>query len=434
MPIYAAVDVGGTFLKGAIVTTDEENLQFVVRRKGAPLLTDVEGRAELDPLLLLDQVRLLVRDLVANVKNIDGILFTGQMHGWVLTDDALNPMSRVVTWRDELQSLINDQELSAANLVRESLTEKLVTRTGNELRSGLPICTLKARASRANIFAGYRFHSLISYAAHGFLEDYSTSLMHVTDAAASGFFDVNQLVWDEEVLQYVGLLGLKLPRTTTDIEKIGISTTYKCPVYVAVGDQQASLYSARLTEDEISLNIATGSQVSRITSRPSYRAQVRPYFDGKYLSTVTHIPAGRSLNLLVDILMTFSEIDIDDIWKLIESKTEEVPYSDLHINLSFFDSYSGKRGEISSINEQNLTVGHLFRSASATMASTYRTIAELIMEPFAPTNVVITGGLARRFRPLKNEIEQKFREFQIREFEDEDASLGGLRRLALAIT
>ena len=54
---------------------------------------------------------------------------------------------------------------------------------------------------------------------------------------------------------------------------------------------------------ELSINISTGSQVSRRTDRlEPGEVQTRAYFHGDLLQTITHLPAGRSLNVLVRLL------------------------------------------------------------------------------------------------------------------------------------
>ena len=66
-------------------------------------------------------------------------------------------------------------------------------------------------------------------------------------------------------------------------------------VLVAVGDQQTSLLGAGLRPGVVSTNLATGCQASRLDLDVSTHVQTRPYFDGLYLHTVTHLPAGRLL-------------------------------------------------------------------------------------------------------------------------------------------
>ena len=65
----------------------------------------------------------------------------------------------------------------------------------------------------------------------------------------------------------------------------------------------AAILGALLQRDELSLNISTGSQVSLLKPKVEFgNFQTRPFFDGRFSITITHIPAGRALNALVKLL------------------------------------------------------------------------------------------------------------------------------------
>ena len=145
--------------------------------------------------------------------------------------------------------------------------------------------------------------------------------------------------------------------------------------FSAIGDQQAALLGAGLQSHELSINCSTGSQVSQIT--PEFRpaaCQTRCWFGGQFLNTITHIPAGRSLTVLEQLLTELPRaagLRIDDSWRLIASAAErasDASAAKLSCDLSFFDSAMGCDGRISGITTENLTVGHLFDAAFEFMA------------------------------------------------------------------
>jgi len=217
---------------------------------------------------------------------------------------------------------------------------------------------------------------------------------------------------------------------TSSISPVGISAEFACPVFVAVGDQQASLLGAGLKFGEISLNIATGSQVSCISNEALEGTQTRPYFYGDLLTTVTHIPAGRALNVLLGLVTELTELSMDDAWDLIsQTASREQPFP-LSIDLSFFPSITGDKGNIESILETNFTVGNLFSSASKQMTNVYAEYALLLNKAQEPETIVLSGGLVSRFKPLGTHIRKRFAQSTIREYEGEDASLGGLLQIA----
>ena len=430
---FIGIDIGGTFLKGAILDSTESTLGNVIRRPGTDLNLDVNGQATLDPIQLVDSVRQLCSDLISRTSHCEGILLTGQMHGCILTDSSGQPTTPIITWRDSLKALSGNEYVRPSDLIRTKLSQEQIKDLGNELRDGLPVSTLVARQSRGGNFSNVTAHSLISFVAHQLANNTEHPVMHTTDAAAHGLYNVKKMEWDLDVIRALGLEHLKFPEVTSNISPIGISDDFACPVFVAVGDQQASLLGASLKTNEISLNIATGSQVSRISNGDLEGTQTRPYFDGQLLTTVTHIPAGRALNVLVGLVTELSEVSTDEAWDVISSLATQEQLFPLSVDLSFFPSITGNKGKIENIMETNFTVGNLFHSASKQIANTYAEYARLLNGSLDPESIVLSGGLVSRFKPLGIEIRKRFTQTIIREYEGEDASLGGLLQIATSL-
>ena len=84
------------------------------------------------------------------------------------------------------------------------------------------------------------------------------------------------------------------------------------------------------------------------------------------------------------------------------------PETTLRVDLSFFASSVGNQGEISQIQEDNLTVGHLFRAAFETMANNYYSCAQRLSPQQAWQRLVFSGGLVQKIDPLREIICDKF--------------------------
>jgi hypothetical protein len=184
------------------------------------------------------------------------------------------------------------------------------------------------------------------------------------------------------------------------------------PCYTPVGDYQCALVGALVGTEELSLNISTGSQVSRLTTGLTLgEYQTRPFFDGKFLNTFSYTPAGRALNVLVDLLSEFTTArndDSQDPWTYIAEAARQVADTDLEVDLTFFAGPEGDRGAISNIRGDNLTVGHLFRAAFKNMAEKYYTCALRLWPERAWKNVVFSGGLACKLEVLRETIQKRF--------------------------
>jgi hypothetical protein len=160
------------------------------------------------------------------------------------------------------------------------------------------------------------------------------------------------------------------------------------PCYVPVGDQQCALFGSLLAENELSLNISTGCQVSMISRLEFGDYQVRPYF-GKHIKTVTHIPAGRSLNALMK--------SYNRSWDYIDEVIERTDFKEALINIS---------------------------------DNCYQAALRLSPEK-KWTNLVLSGGLSHKIGSLREIIQQKFNaDYRIASNED---TLNGLLIMAQKI-
>src|SRR5581483_9961733 len=126
----------------------------------------------------------------------------------------------------------------------------------------------------------------------------------------------------------LGIEGLVWPAIADHRRPIGhwLVRGREVPVYPSLGDQQCALRGVGLEADDLSINISTGSQISRLTDRPTPGDyQTRPYFDGRFLNTITHLPAGRSLNTLVDLLTELARaqgIALANVWETIARQSD----------------------------------------------------------------------------------------------------------------
>ena len=431
MPFFIGIDVGGTFLKGSILDTGSETTGRVIRSSGPELIFSEDGGATLDPAALIEAVKSLVDDLFGDRRVYEGILITGQMHGFVMVDDGGRPRTDVVTWRDDLRR--NHEATDSSTVLSQRLNHQFLIEVGNELRAGLPLAGIFTRLSLGSQFDGLTPHSLISFVAHCLCDKFNDPLMHNTDAAAHGFLNLNTNSWHHSLLEECGIGGLHLPRVTDKLEQVGKCKKTGLPVYVGVGDHQAALYGVGLEVGELSLNIATGSQVSVISQKISTNSQTRPYFDDKFLSTVTHIPAGRSLNVLMRLVGELTDKSEDELWKEIGVACEKQAPTELRTALSFFPNAQGSEGYIKNIRENEFNVGSLFNAAVMAMAENYDRFSRVVSGGSIPEKIVLSGGLVSRFKPLHNAIIAKFGSSKIREVPSEDSSILGLLRLAKSI-
>jgi len=119
--------------------------------------------------------------------------------------------------------------------------------------------------------------------------------IHTTNAASLGCFDLKTKTFSYDV--------------TADIsDRFEILGTYKgIPVSVAIGDNQASVFSTLADERDVLLNVGTGSQVSVVSDviKTGENIEARPYFDSKYLLVGAALCGGRAYGMLKDFYAEF---------------------------------------------------------------------------------------------------------------------------------
>ena len=88
----------------------------------------------------------------------------------------------------------------------------------------------------------------------------------ITTAMTYELLKVSTLQWHPEVIERLGLTAVRWPTLRKQGEPVGSMKIGRAaiPCFAAVGDYHCALLGALLFPDELSLNISTGSQVSRI--------------------------------------------------------------------------------------------------------------------------------------------------------------------------
>lgn len=438
MSRFLGIDIGTTFLKGAVLDLDLGTISHVQRLPVPEPVRDLPvTRFELDPEAIIAAVRDLLGDLLLEAQDATGLVICSQMHCLVLLDDRGRPHSNIITWKD--QRGLEPSPGGAGTFFDELtslITEEEKHQLGGEVRVGVPISSLHALQREGKLRPNLYPASLPDFVLTQLCELAATT--DPTLASAHGLFHNERFDWHRELIARLGFDRLRWPRIRQSGEVVGVSAIEgrRLTCYTPIGDQQCALLGAGLREGELSLNISTGSQASLIgRDLPRGDFQVRPYLDGRWLRTIVSIPAGRSLGLLVDLLMELSSMTEQPHpkpWEYVLHAIDRVETTDLEVDLSFFSSLKGEKGSISNIREGNLTVGHLFAAAFHSMAANYANCANILSPGREWNQVVFSGGLSQGFARLRKEILGKLGNPPYRLCSTEEDTLAGLLVLAKA--
>lgn len=411
---FLGIDLGTSFIKGAVLDLETRRLEHVQRAPFPPALPNSNPLfCEYDPAAVVAAAQGLIGRMAPFCPNCEGIVMSSQMHGLVLTNGAGEAESNCVTWRDQRVLMPHP---SGEGTYFEVLTRRLdrdeVHQLGNELDPGRPICYLFWFQEQNQLQAGWIPASLPDFVLAALCA--SEPGAEVTNAAAYSALNLESLTWHSEVIGKLGLDHLRWPVLHRQGEVVGHLELNgkRVPVYPPVGDYQSALAGALFGPEELSLNISTGSQISRMMpAMTPGEYQSRPFFDGRFLNTFTGLPAGRSLNVLVDLLCEMPNaqgLRLIDPWEWIAREAAKVSDTDLNVDLNFFGPPQRGKGQITNIRGSNLSVGQLFHSAFRHMAEVNYEHALRLWPERGWTHLRFSGGIAMKLKVLRHMIEKRF--------------------------
>ena len=250
-----------------------------------------------------DKIIKIANEILENLINEDttAIGVTGQMHGIVYVDDCGKAVSPLYTWQDKRgdEPYLNT---TYAKHLGSFAGYGCVTDFYNKQNNLIP----KNAASFCTIQDYFVMH----------LCGLKKPILHSTNAASFGLYDIVNNCFTN---------GYS-PKITTDF---AIAGKFKnIPVGVAIGDNQASVFSTLQSENNLLINVGTGSQVSIICDHiiNGENLEVRPYFENKYLIVNTKTynnPLSKLASKLSDGISKTVNIGVEYAFKYISRLIEQ---------------------------------------------------------------------------------------------------------------
>lgn len=327
------IDIGTTSICAIVLDTESGKVLKSITENSNAFLPGVADWEKIQSVDKIISLALRLTDVCITEETIV-IGVTGQMHGIVYLDGQGNAVSPLYTWQDQRGNLPYGETTYADFLHSPAgygnVTDFYNRENGIRPSNAVTYCTI---------------HDYFAMKLCGKVKP----LMHSSDAASLGCYDMveNRFHYDCNV------------SVTTDFAILG---QYKgIPVSVAIGDNQASVFSTLAEEKAVLVNVGTGSQVSVVSDVPvtGDAIEVRPYFDGKYLLVGAAICGGRAYSLLKDfyseILSYKDSFAEDDVYGFMNQKLKEVTTHTLQVDTRFAGTRkdSTVTGSICGITTQN---------------------------------------------------------------------------------
>ncbi|HWF44030.1 MAG TPA: FGGY family carbohydrate kinase [Candidatus Kapabacteria bacterium] len=458
MSAVIGIDIGSSAIKGVLFEPINDRILHIERKEIASrIATPNAGQFEEDPVLLRDSIFEIIRKLSAYAdrgsEKISGIAFTAQMHGGLLVDERLSPLTNIITWQDKR----GDETAKNGKTYVETLRELMQhDPTGVGIHTGFLAATLYwLNANRVFPKGASKVLGIHDWLASLLV---GSAVADITSAAAWGMYDIVDHGWRRDVISAMEIGEEILPEIAepgTDIGKIDSSIAKELDlpenahVHAGIGDTQASYLGAECTEDEILLNFGTGSQSMWQTQSSSITdaiatagTDIRYFSHGRYLVTVPTLAGGKAYRVMAEFFQSVvsafaeTEISLDRMYSVMERIAAAVSQPDsggIHLDPIFSGSKfrdERDRATIAGITDTNFTAANV---ASALIEGMIEEVAKPYFEregKIRHIRLVGAGNGLRNNQALREAAERRFGlPMRLSKFEEEAAV--GAAKLAI---
>ncbi len=432
-----ALDIGSSSIKGAVLDLEQHEVRCILQKPfPQPIAGLPAGFFEVDPYEVVNVAQDVAAQLLRQSPEAHTLFCSGQMGGMVLVDQSGAALTNYLSWRDQrtLQPLGNSP--THLHAIRERWVDNELSDLGNELQAGSVSSLLFWLAQHKQLSLNGATPSTIADFVLGRL---CGCMPKMDPTQAIGLLDLHSGLWHRRAFEKLGLATITWPVLADYREPIGTwaGAGKQLACHASFGDQPCALKGIGLTRNELSINASTGSQVSQLTEQfEPGPYQSRRFFHGDFLNTITHLPAGRSLNVLFDLLTELARaegVTLNSPWDYISRSASRTEAQGLSATLSFFAGPMGQSGCIEGITTENLTVGNLFYAAFCNMANNYRICMDRLCPDRKGLRLVLSGGLTRSIPVLRQLIEERFA-MPIRDTAITEETLLGLLEIAKEVS
>jgi sedoheptulokinase len=385
-----------------------------------------------DPLAYFQDPRGIINSVQEMMASVPGPIHTlgvtGQVHGIVYADEGGAPLSPLYTWLDRHGS---------EPLGETSPQKQFAEKTGLTLPLGYGFLTHYANSHFKRVPRGARRILGINELVTGALVGKPLEKTDASNLACFGAFDPAANGFIRTALEEaLSLHPLTVPALAEPFTLAG-ETPQGIPVAYPVGDNQAGFLGVVARPAETCLiSMGTSGQISVYSpsEQGSPAMELRPYLGLGYLHVGATLTAGKSYevlaNLFREIMRRAGAAPADDaaVFRLMQEAAGETPPP---FPLVFDTALNGtrrdpaRRGSITGIGLDNLTVGNLVRGS---IDGIVRELVEFKRELgalFDPiTSIAAVGSTVRKNALFRESLTRQFdREIRVPGF-DGGSALG----------
>ena len=421
--VYIAIDIGSTYIKSSLL--DPKTGEISCRNRAAvsqKISQENPLRFEVEMGSIMDSVMEILSGYTSTRNDLAGLLLSTQQHGFVYSDPAF-PGDRYISWQDaRCLEPIDESGETVLSMLQKRISVDMMRPTGVYLKPALGACNLYAllRERGGKVTPGAKLYTLGSYIIEKLT---GNNVCHITNAAPVGLADIYNGCWYQALIDELGFTGIEFPKMATDLSVCGWYEVdgQRIAVYPDTGDVQTCIHGGGALEGDVAVNMATAGQVCMVhrmasigRGDPRYY-ELRPHFDGLYCHTISRMPSGRNMEVLVELLADIGEkvfgqkLSVAELWKKLGNCGSNADTQGLVVDTSFYETPEHLAdGKIEHINRANLTLDNLFGAAYADLGRAYAHYIGMMEEAVGqkPERMVFCGGAVRNNPMIQHALER----------------------------
>lgn len=409
---YVALDIGSSFIKAALLDTARGKILNERIEPQLPATGAGAGRFEVDAEALYQTAKALI-DAYAREEQVAGVLLSTQMHGFILADAKGGPLTPYISWQDErcLMPMPGGKKTYLEHL-KTVFSREDMKHASAYIKPYMALCNLYAMLDQGySIQPGTHFCTLGSYLIFRLT---GNNVCHVTNAGPTGFANVRDVAWDRAVIERAGCGALTFPRITDRLESCGRYRSLD--IYPDLGDHQCSVLGIGAhARTDLIVNIGTAGQIACISDEFMWGThESRPFFDGQYLNTISQMPGGRNLDIVIGLFADaiarygVEGVTSREVWTRLIESIDRIDTGGLRVDTSFYQSADRPGGFIRGIRSANLTVECLVCACFQNIAEAYAEHAPRICPARGKLErIVFAGGLLGKTPLLRDMLSDR---------------------------
>ncbi|SDM23125.1 xylulokinase [Sediminibacillus halophilus] len=321
MKYVIGVDLGTSAVK--ILLVDQQGNVVHEVSKSYPLIQEKTGYNEQDPQVWVDQTAAglsdLLREADVNTSEVEGISFSGQMHGLVLLDKNHDVLRPAILWND---TRTTEQ---CQHIYQQVGEKKLLELTKNPALEGFTLPKLLwVKENEPEIYERASTFVLPK----DYLRYKMTEKLHMeySDAAGTLLLNIGEKQWSKEICEMVGISAELCPPLVASDEEVGTLTASfaertglnpSTRVFAGGADNACGAIGSGILEDGKTLcSIGTSGVVLSYEQGPDKDFQGKVHYfnhgvENAYYTMGVTLSAGHSLSWFKDVFAP--DVDFDDL-------------------------------------------------------------------------------------------------------------------------